>query len=63
MKHHTLIDSPYGPLTLVADDDGALCGLYMVDQRHRPRRRTSAAPTTPPSPNRRPNYRRTSQAS
>ncbi|MFI6403816.1 methylated-DNA--[protein]-cysteine S-methyltransferase [Streptomyces sp. NPDC050548] len=36
MKHHTVIDSPYGPLTLVADDDGTLCGLYMVDQRHRP---------------------------
>ena len=36
MKHHTVIESPYGPLTLVADDDGALCGLYMVDQRHRP---------------------------
>jgi methylated-DNA-[protein]-cysteine S-methyltransferase len=36
MKHHTVIDSPYGPLTLVADEDGALCGLYMVDQRHRP---------------------------
>ncbi|MDW4905388.1 methylated-DNA--[protein]-cysteine S-methyltransferase [Streptomyces sp. ADMS] len=35
MKQHTVIDSPYGPLTLVADD-GALCGLYMVDQRHRP---------------------------
>ncbi|MEV0742640.1 methylated-DNA--[protein]-cysteine S-methyltransferase [Streptomyces sp. NPDC050549] len=36
MKQHTVIDSPYGPLTLVADDDGTLCGLYMVDQRHRP---------------------------
>ncbi|MEW1640756.1 methylated-DNA--[protein]-cysteine S-methyltransferase [Streptomyces sp. NPDC091219] len=36
MKHHTLIDSPYGPLTLVADDDGAVRGLYMVGQRHRP---------------------------
>ncbi|MDV9170556.1 methylated-DNA--[protein]-cysteine S-methyltransferase [Streptomyces sp. W16] len=36
MKHHTVIDSPYGPLTLVADEDGALCGLYMTDQRHRP---------------------------
>ncbi|MFJ5302786.1 methylated-DNA--[protein]-cysteine S-methyltransferase [Streptomyces sp. NPDC088350] len=36
MKHHTVIDSPYGPLTLVADEDGTLCGLYMVDQRHRP---------------------------
>ncbi|MFH8798866.1 methylated-DNA--[protein]-cysteine S-methyltransferase [Streptomyces sp. NPDC017936] len=35
MKRHTVIDSPYGPLTLVADD-GALCGLYMTEQRHRP---------------------------
>ncbi|MER6423603.1 methylated-DNA--[protein]-cysteine S-methyltransferase [Streptomyces sp. NPDC001137] len=35
MKHHTVIDSPYGPLTLVADD-GVLCGLYMTEQRHRP---------------------------
>lgn len=34
-KHHTVIDSPYGPLTLVADD-GILCGLYMTEQRHRP---------------------------
>ncbi|MFJ2900835.1 methylated-DNA--[protein]-cysteine S-methyltransferase [Streptomyces sp. NPDC087212] len=29
------MDSPYGPLTLVADD-GVLCGLYMTDQRHLP---------------------------
>ncbi|MFJ2830730.1 methylated-DNA--[protein]-cysteine S-methyltransferase [Streptomyces sp. NPDC087263] len=35
MKHHTVTESPYGPLTLVADG-GALCGLYMVGQRHRP---------------------------
>jgi methylated-DNA-[protein]-cysteine S-methyltransferase len=35
MKHHTVIDSPYGPLTLVAND-GILCGLYMTEQRHRP---------------------------
>jgi len=35
VKHHTIVDSPYGPLTLVADD-GVLCGLYMVGQRHRP---------------------------
>ncbi|MFE3262683.1 MULTISPECIES: methylated-DNA--[protein]-cysteine S-methyltransferase [unclassified Streptomyces] len=35
MKRHTVTDSPYGPLTLVADDD-LLCGLYMVGQRHRP---------------------------
>lgn len=32
---HAVMDSPYGPLTLVADD-GVLCGLYMVGQRHRP---------------------------
>ncbi|ARP73150.1 methylated-DNA--[protein]-cysteine S-methyltransferase [Streptomyces pluripotens] len=36
MKRHTVTDSPYGPLTLVADTDGVLCGLYMTDQRHRP---------------------------
>jgi methylated-DNA-[protein]-cysteine S-methyltransferase len=35
MKQHTVITSPYGPLTLVAED-GVLCGLYMTDQRHRP---------------------------
>lgn len=35
MKQHTEIDSPYGLLTLVADD-GVLCGLYMTDHRHRP---------------------------
>ncbi|MFE1439619.1 methylated-DNA--[protein]-cysteine S-methyltransferase [Streptomyces sp. NPDC058739] len=35
MKQHSVIDSPYGLLTLVADD-GVLCGLYMTDQRHRP---------------------------
>ncbi|MFF1450130.1 methylated-DNA--[protein]-cysteine S-methyltransferase [Streptomyces sp. NPDC058274] len=35
MKQHTVIDSPYGPLTLVATD-GSLSGLYMVGQRHRP---------------------------
>ncbi|MFF6994895.1 methylated-DNA--[protein]-cysteine S-methyltransferase [Streptomyces sp. NPDC008313] len=35
MKQHTLTDSPYGPLTLVATD-GVLSGLYMTGQRHRP---------------------------
>ncbi|MGY0070879.1 methylated-DNA--[protein]-cysteine S-methyltransferase [Streptomyces sp. QTS137] len=40
MKQHTVIDSPYGPLTLVADDGGVLCGLYMTDQRHRPAEET-----------------------
>lgn len=34
-KQHTVVDSPYGPLTLVATD-GVLSGLYMVGQRHRP---------------------------
>jgi methylated-DNA-[protein]-cysteine S-methyltransferase len=38
-KQHTVIDSPYGPLTLVADD-GVLCGLYMTEQRHRPPQET-----------------------
>ena len=32
---HTTIESPVGPLTLVARD-GALVGLYMHEQRHRP---------------------------
>ncbi|MGB8650066.1 MAG: methylated-DNA--[protein]-cysteine S-methyltransferase [Mycobacteriales bacterium] len=31
----TVVDSPVGPLTLVARD-GALVGLYLTDQRHRP---------------------------
>ena len=35
MRTHTTIDSPIGPLTAVADD-GALCGLYMDSQQHRP---------------------------
>ncbi|MET9254636.1 methylated-DNA--[protein]-cysteine S-methyltransferase [Streptomyces sp. NPDC003717] len=39
MRHHTAIDSPYGRLTLIAEDD-ALCGLYMTDQRHRPAQET-----------------------
>lgn len=34
-KQCTVVDSPYGPLTLVATD-GVLSGLYMVGQRHRP---------------------------
>ncbi|MEV6676772.1 methylated-DNA--[protein]-cysteine S-methyltransferase [Streptomyces erythrochromogenes] len=35
VKQHTVVDSPYGPLTLVASD-GVLSGLYMTGQRHRP---------------------------
>ncbi|MGY4388568.1 methylated-DNA--[protein]-cysteine S-methyltransferase [Streptomyces sp. TE12347] len=34
-KTHTVVDSPYGPLTLVATE-GVLSGLYMTGQRHRP---------------------------
>ncbi|MFD0375496.1 methylated-DNA--[protein]-cysteine S-methyltransferase [Streptomyces sp. NPDC127112] len=34
-KQHTVVDSPYGKLTLVATD-GVLSGLYMTGQRHRP---------------------------
>ncbi|MFD4139877.1 methylated-DNA--[protein]-cysteine S-methyltransferase [Streptomyces sp. NPDC058572] len=34
-RQHTVVDSPYGPLTLVATD-GVLSGLYMTEQRHRP---------------------------
>lgn len=43
-RQHTVVDSPYGPLTLVATD-GVLAGLYMTGQRHRPPRRPSASPT------------------
>ena len=32
---HTIINSPLGPLTAVADE-GALAGLYMSEQRHLP---------------------------
>lgn len=35
MRTHAVVDSPLGPLTLVAEGD-ALAGLYMTDQRHRP---------------------------
>ncbi|MGY4932019.1 methylated-DNA--[protein]-cysteine S-methyltransferase [Streptomyces sp. 900116325] len=34
-RRHTVVDSPYGPLTLVATD-GVLSGLFMTEQRHRP---------------------------
>jgi len=35
VKSHTVVDSPVGPLTLVAED-GALAGLYQSEQRHLP---------------------------
>lgn len=36
---HTVTDSPVGPLTLVAAD-GALVGLHLAEQRHRPAEET-----------------------
>ncbi|WJV45316.1 methylated-DNA--[protein]-cysteine S-methyltransferase [Streptomyces flavofungini] len=38
-RQHIVVDSPYGPLTLVATD-GTLSGLYMTEQRHRPAEET-----------------------
>lgn len=35
MTTHAIVDSPLGPLTLV-ESGGAVAGLYMLDQRHRP---------------------------
>ncbi|MDQ6784308.1 MAG: methylated-DNA--[protein]-cysteine S-methyltransferase [Actinomycetota bacterium] len=46
-RQHCEIDSPVGPLTLVATD-GALSGLFMIDQRHRPAREVFG--TRDPSP-------------
>ncbi|MFJ8310322.1 MULTISPECIES: methylated-DNA--[protein]-cysteine S-methyltransferase [unclassified Streptomyces] len=40
---HTVIGSPYGPLTLVAAD-GVLSRLYMEGQRHRPSEETFGEP-------------------
>ena len=34
-REHAVVDSPVGPLTLVAVD-GVLAGLYMTEQRHLP---------------------------
>ena len=33
---YAVMDSPLGPLTLVATDAGELAGLYMAEHRHRP---------------------------
>ncbi|MFF8556994.1 methylated-DNA--[protein]-cysteine S-methyltransferase [Streptomyces sp. NPDC015501] len=46
-KQHTVVDSPYGPLTLVATD-GVLSALYMSDQRHRPAQETFGVPDPAP---------------
>jgi methylated-DNA-[protein]-cysteine S-methyltransferase len=46
-RTHTVVDSPVGPLTLVATD-GVLSGLYMTEQRHRPPEDTFGAPDDTP---------------
>ncbi|MEU5656977.1 methylated-DNA--[protein]-cysteine S-methyltransferase [Streptomyces sp. NPDC047737] len=46
-RRHTVVDSPYGALTLVATD-GLLSGLYMTGQRHRPAEETFGAPDDRP---------------
>ncbi|MFD7668306.1 methylated-DNA--[protein]-cysteine S-methyltransferase [Streptomyces sp. NPDC059788] len=48
-RHAVLADTPYGPLTLVAEGD-ALVGLYMTDQRHRPPEETFGPPEDPETP-------------
>ena len=44
-RTYTVVNSPVGPLTLVAAR-GALAGLYMDEQRHRPEPQTFGAPDT-----------------
>ncbi|MGW6566266.1 methylated-DNA--[protein]-cysteine S-methyltransferase [Streptomyces sp. NPDC054975] len=44
---HTVVDSPYDPLTLVAVD-GVLSRIHMTDQRHRPAEETFGAPDPRP---------------
>jgi methylated-DNA-[protein]-cysteine S-methyltransferase len=44
---HTVVDSPVGPLTLVAAD-GFLAALYMTEQRHRPPAEVLGEPTEDP---------------
>jgi methylated-DNA-[protein]-cysteine S-methyltransferase len=46
-RTHTVLDSPVGPLTLVAVD-GTLAGLYMHRQRHRPPEETFGEPDSAP---------------
>ncbi|MFD9855168.1 methylated-DNA--[protein]-cysteine S-methyltransferase [[Kitasatospora] papulosa] len=46
-RQHTVVDSPYGALTLVATD-GVLSGLYMTAQRHRPPEETFGVPDARP---------------
>ncbi|MBB5153722.1 methylated-DNA--[protein]-cysteine S-methyltransferase [Saccharopolyspora phatthalungensis] len=44
---NTVVDSPFGPLTLVAAD-GVLVGLYMDRQRHRPSEEVFGEPDAKP---------------
>ncbi len=44
MRTHVVVDSPVGPLTVVAEGD-ALVGLYYHDQRHGPGQDLFGAPT------------------
>jgi methylated-DNA-[protein]-cysteine S-methyltransferase len=46
-RSHTVVDSPVGPLTLVADG-GALIGLYMTEQRHLPAHEEFGEPADDP---------------
>jgi methylated-DNA-[protein]-cysteine S-methyltransferase len=46
-RTHTVVDSPVGPLTLVAER-GALVGLYLSQQRHRPAPDLLGAPQSQP---------------
>ncbi len=46
-RSHAVVDSPVGPLTLVADG-GALVGLYMTEQRHWPPREEFGQPPDDP---------------
>ncbi|WP_433516989.1 methylated-DNA--[protein]-cysteine S-methyltransferase [Nonomuraea sp. CA-143628] len=46
-RTHTVVESPVGPLTLVAVD-GTLAGLYMRRQRHRPAEATFGEPDPEP---------------
>jgi methylated-DNA-[protein]-cysteine S-methyltransferase len=47
-RSHAVVDSPVGPLTLVAVD-GAVAGLYMDEHRHRPPRELFGDPADDPA--------------
>jgi len=47
-RSHAVVDSPVGPLTVVALD-GAVTGLYMDEQRHRPPQEVFGDPAGDPA--------------